>query len=397
MKRYILGALAGLALSTLLVAQEGQRPPTLSVLYFDNSANSRDLDWLGAGLSDMLATDIAAAGAARVVEREKLEEVLKEQELQLSGAVSDAGAVRAGELLAAERIVCGSFVAAGKSLRVQARIVDVASAAVIGAASAEGSTDDALELERRIAAALLASLGAGPARAPGSGGTSSPAAAAAYYRGLAALDSGAYREAREKFLESSALDPFYAKPQAGLEAAYRFLKDFKRQRQQHEMAVIAASLQRLRSRIDGRFYGFADMIQRPRDFGFADAGAASAAYQTDPRGYSGDSPAQAMWNMQMLLLEMAQKARDYDADSALESRCYSDIEALAARADKDYPKDPFLPECLYAALLPLRLTGQWPELKAGCERLMADYPGYRMAQSVEEMYQAALDKLSGKE
>jgi TolB-like protein len=368
---------------------------TLSVLYFDNVSKSRDLDWLRAGLSDMLATDIAASGAVTVVERERLAEVLKEQELQLSGMVGDEGAVRVGEMLAASKIVCGSFIAEGPSLRIEARIVDTRSAAVLGAAKAEGRGDEALVLEREIAAGLLDALGAGARATPSSGGTSKSAAAAAYYRGLAALDSGAYRDAQASFLEASALDPAYAKPQSGLEAAYRFLKDFKRQRQQHEMTAIASSLQRLRSRVEGVFYSFADMVSRPVDFGFADVRTASAAYQADPRGYSGDSPVQAMWNMQMLLIEMASKAGDYFSDEMLASRCYEDVGTLAAEAESRYPKDPFLAEALYAALLPLRWSGKWAELKAGCERLMGEYPDYRMAESVEAMYEAALDKLSG--
>lgn len=371
--------------------------PTLSVLYFDNVSKSQELDWLRSGLSDMLATDIAASGAATVVEREHLAEVLKEQELQLSGMVRDEDAVRMGSILAARKIVYGSFLAAGKTLRIEARLVDVESAAVLGAVSAEGGEGEALALERRIAAGMLGALGVRTSSAPNSGGASRTDAAEAYYRGLAFLDSGAYEDAAAKFKESSALDPAYSKPQAGLEAAYRFLKDFKRQRQQHEMAVIASSLQRLRARLDGGFYGFADMVQRPKDFGFADAQAASAAYQADPRGYAGDSPVQALWNMQMLLLEMAQKAEDYFADKDLSKRCWDEVEALAAEADKRYPKDPFLSEALYAALLPLRLEGRWADLKSACERFMSDYPAYRMIASVEDMYQAALDKLSGKE
>ncbi len=162
-------------------------------------------------------------------------------------------------MLAATKIVYGSFVASGQSLRIEARLVDTQSAVVLGAVRAEGSTGEVLELERKIASGILGALGIGVAPAPNSGGTSVPDAAAAYYRGLAELDAGGYEAAASQFQKAAELDPAYQKPQAGLEAAYRFLKDFKRQRQQHEFASIVASLQRLRSRIDGEFYGFADM------------------------------------------------------------------------------------------------------------------------------------------
>jgi TolB-like protein len=369
---------------------------TLSVLYFDNVSKNQDYEWLRVGLSDMLSSDIASSGAVTVVERENLAKVLAEQELQLSGVTDESDAVRVGEILAAQRLVYGSYIVSGGSLRIEARLVDAQSAAVLGAVSAEGAGSSALELERQIATGLLAKLGVRQLSAPSSGGTSAPEAAAAYYRGLAALDAGAYADAQKGFLEASALDPAYSKPQTGLEEAYRFLKDFKRQRQQHEIAVIAASLQRLRSRIDGPFYSFADMATRPRDFGFADAQAASAAYSLDPRGYAGDSPVQAIWNMQVLLLEMEGKARDYFSDVTLEKRCRDEIESLASAAEKDYPKDPFLAESLYIALFPMKEEGRWVELKAACERIMTSWPDFRMAQAVEDMYQAALDKLAGK-
>jgi TolB-like protein len=373
------------------------RGPALSILYFDNIAKAPNFDWLRVGLSDMLTTDIVASGAVTVVERERLAKVLAEQQLQMSGLIQDSDAVRVGEMLAATKIVYGSFVISGESLRIEARLVDTRSAVVVGAVRAEGPSGEVLELERKIAAGILDALGIASAPAPSSGGTSVPGAAAAYYHGLAALDAGSYNDAASLFQKAAGLDPAYSKPQAGLEAAYRFLKDFKRQREQHEMAVIAASLQRLRSRVEGAFYSFGDMVRRPRDYGFADAQAATAAYTSDPRGYSGDSPVQAMWNMQMLFLEMGQKAVDYFSDTALADRCDRQILDLAAAAEARYPKDPFLPECLYAALLPLRRESRWVELKNACEKIMTGWPDYRMASSVEDLYQTALDKLSGKE
>jgi TolB-like protein len=391
-----------LAFALAATALEGQAPVnsepspnrTLSVLYFDNISKARDFDWMRIGLSDMLSSDIAASGAATVVERERLAKVLEEQELQLSGASPEGEAVRVGAILAAKRMVYGSFIVAGDTLRIEARLVDAESAAVLWAASAEGPGSEALALERKIAGGLLGALGADGPTGPSSGGTSVAGAAAAYYEGLALLDSGDYREARTRFSRASSLDPAYAKPQTGLEAAYRFLQDFKRQRQQHEIAQIALSLQRLRSRLEGPFYGFADMATRPKDFGFVDAQAASAAYSIDPRGYAGNTPVQAMWNMQVLLIEMERKAKDYFSDEVLAASCRGEIERLAVSADKGYPKDPFLAECLYMALLPLREEGRWAELKDSCERIMTLWPDFRMAWAIEDVYKETVDKLS---
>ncbi|HTX72333.1 MAG TPA: CsgG/HfaB family protein [Rectinemataceae bacterium] len=401
-------AYAGTRLAALLLAglnvftASAQAVPapvrqTLSILYFDNLARVSDFDWLRAGLSDMLTTDIAASGAVTVVEREQLATVLKEQELQLSGVVQESDAVRMGMILAATRIVYGSFVVSDGKMSIDARLVDTESAAVLGAVRAEGPAGDVLLLERKIASGLMGALGVASPSAPSSGGASVVQAAAAYYAGLAALDSGSYQDAASHFREASDLDPSYGKPQLGLEAAYRFLKDFRRGQQQKELAALASSVQRLRSRVEGKFYTMTDMATHPKDFGYADVQAAVAAMSADSMGYAGSTPAQAIGFMENLLLEMGLKAREYFGDQTFAAGCAVEIGAWAARALRDYPQDSLLAESQYPPIVQLRLDRRWPELKAACETFMARWPDFRMIDSVEDAYQESLDRLSGKD
>jgi hypothetical protein len=83
-------------------------------------------------------------------------------------------------------------------------------------------------------------------------------------------------------------------------------------------------------------------------------------------------------------------------DELLRDRCYEEIAAIARVAETRYPKDPFLPETQYMELFGLRERGDWPALKAACERLMSQWPDYRMMWAIEDMYERALEGLAGK-
>jgi len=128
--------------------------PTVAVLYFDYSGRDQELDPLRKGLAQMLISDLSAADAVRVVERERLEAVLAEQKLASSGKIDAKTAARVGKLLGARFLVLGSYFDVMKSMRVDARLVDVESGQIVQSIGADGKADDFLGLEQKVAAGL---------------------------------------------------------------------------------------------------------------------------------------------------------------------------------------------------------------------------------------------------
>ncbi|NIV72827.1 hypothetical protein GWN26_13105, partial [Candidatus Saccharibacteria bacterium] len=63
---------------------------------------------IGQGLSDMLVTTLVKTGKFNVIEREELDNVLAEQGLGMSGAVTPQSAAQVGKLLGVELMVTGS-------------------------------------------------------------------------------------------------------------------------------------------------------------------------------------------------------------------------------------------------------------------------------------------------
>ena len=54
---------------------------TVAISYFDNTSGSEQYNHLSKGLADMLITDLSNVKSLKIVEREKLESLLKEIDL----------------------------------------------------------------------------------------------------------------------------------------------------------------------------------------------------------------------------------------------------------------------------------------------------------------------------
>src|SRR5947207_7613944 len=108
-------AAAFLAAPALVVAQANT--PVVAVLYFDNNSFGKDradYDGLGKGIADLLINDMATNPTMRVVERDRIQSILQEQDLVRSKSIDPQTAVKLGKLLGAAYLVTGGFMSDGK-------------------------------------------------------------------------------------------------------------------------------------------------------------------------------------------------------------------------------------------------------------------------------------------
>ncbi len=365
----------------------------VTVLYFDNTAKSADYAWLSKGLADMLITDLASTGQVTVIEREEIQKVLAEQERSLSAAFDEKSAVQIGKLLSAGRIVVGSFIAAQGTLRVDAKLLDVETGRVARAVQSSGAVDSLFSVEKTLAANLLKEMGiAVPASLAVE--TQSVPAARAFYTGLDLLDTGDYTKAAARFKEAAVLDPFYLKPQKSLEEAYKFLKDFKRQRYQREINELYAKAALYKTRLASPTWTtYAELVTQAYAKGKT-AEDIKKMTDADPTLFMCETRAQCTWNLQNTLTEIGDKAEEYFQDTETQARMHRENLAIVADARTRYKDDPFLPEVLYWELFSLQYFQRWDDVMAACEHLMTTYPDYRMMWAVEDFYERALEKKS---
>lgn len=188
-----------------------QIPKTLAIFPFENNSvtDPERFAPLSKGLSAMLISDLNKSGTAlKLIERDKIQSLLKEIALSQTGSVDSSTAVRAGKILGAQTIAFGSFIVLGKSVRIDTRIIKVETSELVMAESIFGNVDNFMGLERELATKIAASLKVALQMKPGVG--KSDINAALYFsRGLEALDRNNRTQARELFKKSIELDPAY--------------------------------------------------------------------------------------------------------------------------------------------------------------------------------------------
>ena len=89
-------------------APSGARP-TLAVMPFKIAAGYRAQRAAGDGLSDMLLSALVETQCFRVVERSRMEDIMREQGMGLGGTIDDRTAARVGGLAGAQLLVMGTI------------------------------------------------------------------------------------------------------------------------------------------------------------------------------------------------------------------------------------------------------------------------------------------------
>ena len=211
------------------LAQEStlaQLPPeanTVAVMPFAYSGANEEIRPLSRGFAQLVVTDLAKSRQIRVLERDRMQSLLDEMRLADSGRVDQEAALRSGRMLRAARVVQGSLADQGQNLRVDAAVVDVASAGVSASAGAADVLDRLFDLEKQLVLSIFGNLGIQLTPAEQSAINQRPTqnlqAFLAYSRGLEAEDRGDFAGARDAYGEAARLDPSFRAAAQGASAA----------------------------------------------------------------------------------------------------------------------------------------------------------------------------------
>ena len=187
--RFAASAALAVSASAAPASAQGSARPVVVVLPFDNNsigAGAHDFDGLGKGVQDFLITDLAGNPAVRLVDRSRIETVLKEQELAAGGRIDAETAVRIGKILGAQYAVVGGFLADGKGNAVlTGRTIDIETTQIANPQKIAGSSDDVLGMIAQLSSKLTSTmkLTPKPGRRVGDASTAEPAKPAAAQAG----------------------------------------------------------------------------------------------------------------------------------------------------------------------------------------------------------------------
>jgi len=106
----------------------------------------------------MLITDLSNVKSIQIVEREKLESLLKEIELGESKFMDESTAKKLGKGLGASYMLTGSYLIMGETIRIDARLVNVATGEVSMGEEITGGKNTFFELEKELVEKLIKAL-----------------------------------------------------------------------------------------------------------------------------------------------------------------------------------------------------------------------------------------------
>ena len=162
--RSFLLAASTLTASALPLSAQGAaaaQKPTLAVLYFTNGALIDNASYapLSKGMAEMLITELSQNNAVRVVERDRLQSLIEEQNLQNSDRVDKETAVKLGKTLGARHMLMGTFVIdPKKNMRIDVRAVNTETSQIEYTESVTGPSDNLLQLVIQLGAKVNAGL-----------------------------------------------------------------------------------------------------------------------------------------------------------------------------------------------------------------------------------------------
>jgi TolB-like protein len=132
----------------------------LAIIYFDNSGGDPSMDKLKKGLADMLITDLSNVRMLDIVERDKLEAILKEQKLSNSKEFDPGTAAKVGKLLGAQMILTGGYFEMLGSLRIDARFIDVETGKILKADGVDGQTSSFFKIQKQLSWKIINNMDA---------------------------------------------------------------------------------------------------------------------------------------------------------------------------------------------------------------------------------------------
>ena len=183
------------------------RDPVVYIAAFSDAESDSTVDPVSHAIRDLLLAAVSETDRVRLVERDALEAILREQVLSLRGLIDPDASARVGQLLGADRMVTGRYWVEGDRLTVVAHVVDVPTAVIQATCQARGEPAGLLDIVVSLAGELARAL-----EIPFDPGAITaidyrPIASLNFLRGLGYYHAGNFLRALMDFMVCGDLDP----------------------------------------------------------------------------------------------------------------------------------------------------------------------------------------------
>ena len=220
--------LASLLLCAVGIAENKNSPTSvICIAPLNNNTGDKRYDALAEGFADMLAASMSRQGGVKVVERQKLRQVLKEHKLTLLGLTDPATAVKVGKLLKADRILVGGITKPKKELVINVHAYEIDTARLITSAQKTGKTTEIFVLTNNLVNTICKNLNVQLEPIDPNDVDKNPNASLHFMRGLGFYYAGNYDRAIMGFMKAQDLDPTSEKASYWMAVCFMETKEYQ--------------------------------------------------------------------------------------------------------------------------------------------------------------------------
>ena len=218
--------------------QQQHARPVVAVLQLRNLSGKPGAQWVSTAATEVLASELGAGGAVRVVPEELTVRAVRELHIDPADSYSSETLAKLRAYLNADRIVTGSFLSLSDRpadpLRFQFRMQDTRSSAIVAPVTESASVSELSAMATRASGRFREALGAVPAT--GKAREANPDALRYYADGLNYQRSFDFPRARESFEQAVAIDPGFAMAHFRLSEVFRTLGKMSQARTEIDLA-----------------------------------------------------------------------------------------------------------------------------------------------------------------
>jgi len=131
---------------------------SVGILEFENNSGQKNMEHLKKGIRDMLTTDIQCISGITILERARINDVLKEVKLTQTKYFKKDTVAKIGKLLGIRYILTGSYFVDKTKIRIDVRLIKVATSEVIYTEKIEGKQEDFFDLQKTLASTLVKNM-----------------------------------------------------------------------------------------------------------------------------------------------------------------------------------------------------------------------------------------------
>lgn len=204
----------------LAAAEKETKYVRILVIPFTNSTGEEQYEILGQGFADLLMTHISQYPEIGLVQRDHLQQILSEQEIQLQGHLSEDQSIKVGQLAGADKIITGGFSLSNSQLTIQTHVFDVETTKLITSKEITGPIGNIAALGDQLAAIIVEAMQGKEVVPSPISIDQRPNVTLHFIRGLGYYYGNLYDHAVTEFMEASNLDPHYAEARFWIGRSY---------------------------------------------------------------------------------------------------------------------------------------------------------------------------------